>query len=285
MKRCPQCGGDVTKGTFCNSCAKEIFYKEFFEKGIEEFEQLICSDCGRFFSKGTWHSYTNLSVTILKALRPFIDKQLTKPIHYELEFDDDTLFEMEDPLFYENHFVKNKYRCVAFMLTEDYEVEIPILVRQNQCPGCSKKDGEYFQSILQVRNATDEIVLELESLLAQFEKKNVHANKMIKQKTGVDLYMTDQAGTKSIAQKLQQKFGGEFSIHPQIFSRDKQTSKDVYRLTVLYRAPKFIIGDVIKDKFGHELEVTSIGSKVYGKYLKNNKKAHLDFRDLDPKFI
>jgi NMD protein affecting ribosome stability and mRNA decay len=84
------------------------------------------------------------------------------------------------------------------------------------------RHSQYFEAILQLRNPNDELI-------------NFVRNQVKTLKNGVDMYISDQRFTRAMGNKMKKAFKGELKMSRKIFTRNKQTSKDVYRVTVLFR--------------------------------------------------
>tara|TARA_Y100000310_G_scaffold159627_1_gene159268 strand:- start:30100 stop:30414 length:315 start_codon:yes stop_codon:yes gene_type:complete len=90
-----------------------------------------------------------------------------------------------------------------------------------------------FQAIIQLRpknKETYDFVLDLIQ-----HRKNCLINKEVLQKTGIDIYINDKSYAMSIGKKLKKKFKGTITLSRKLFSRDRVTSKAVYRVTVCFR--------------------------------------------------
>ena len=79
--------------------------------------------------------------------------------------------------------------------------------------------------------------------------------------------ITTNMETERIALELQREFGGEVKVNTKLFSRNKQTSKDIFRLNALVKLPDFESGDVLqnynKQKKREELLiVTGLGKQI-----------------------
>ena len=91
----------------------------------------------------------------------------------------------------------------------------------------------YYEAILQLRPNNPLLVLFVKDQLAR--RKNVFISKEISTKYGTDLYLTDKKFARDIARKLKQNFNGTIKTSAALYSRDRLTSKLVYRLTVCFR--------------------------------------------------
>ena len=105
------------------------------------------------------------------------------------------------------------------------------------------KHDKYYQGILQLRNVPKEII---DYVLDRFESQKVGIAKIVKLKTGIDIYSASNKFSKKIAHYLYKNYGGEIKENPKLFSRDSQTGKNIYRMNILFRCPDYLPGEVIK---------------------------------------
>lgn len=94
-------------------------------------------------------------------------------------------------------------------------------------------NGVYWEGIIQVRPKNKEVIDFVRCLVKK--RTDVRISKEFFFKYGADLYLTNQRITRDIGRRLKNQFGGELKITKKIYGRDRQTSKDVYRATVLFR--------------------------------------------------
>ncbi len=141
-----------------------------------------------------------------------------------------------------------------------------------------KSNDKYFEGILQLRNITQEIIDFIEKKLNKTKELNI--SKIVEQKKGLDLYMTDKRKMERLALDLQKEFGGILKKSPQLFSKNRQTSKNIYRLNICLKFCDFKKGDVIKVNNKY-IKVTNTGKKISGIDLTFNKKISLDVEDFE----
>jgi NMD protein affecting ribosome stability and mRNA decay len=138
-------------------------------------------------------------------------------------------------------------------------------------------NSDYFEGILQLRNVTDEVVKfavhEIES------RKDSNISKLKKVKNGVDIYMAPQRFLRSLGIKLQGKFGGQLITSKRLHTRNRLTSRDVYRVNLLFRMASFKKGDVIEYK-GDKIKIVAMNKQVLAKDFATGKKLNLRFKDL-----
>ncbi|MBU1103947.1 MAG: 60S ribosomal export protein NMD3 [Nanoarchaeota archaeon] len=91
---------------------------------------------------------------------------------------------------------------------------------------------DYYEAIIQLRPPTEEIIAFIKN---QCKKRKEAITKIVTLKTGIDLYITSQKFARTLGAKLKRNFGGELKITKKIHTKDRQTSKDIYRATILFR--------------------------------------------------
>ena len=139
------------------------------------------------------------------------------------------------------------------------------------------ENRQYFEGILQLRNTDKELV--------DFVKKDICKNKevwvakQIKSKNGVDLYLSSQKYLVNLGKKLQKRFKGELKISRKLYSQSRLTGKKIYRVTVLFRAHKFKIGDIVEYR-GEDIKIKSLGNRMGGCDLKTGKRIRFDYKEI-----
>lgn len=136
---------------------------------------------------------------------------------------------------------------------------------------------EYFEGSLQLRNPTTAMLKHVLRLIE--EKGDVHIAKQVKHKDGLDLYLSSQKFLQVLGKKLQQNYSGQLSISRKLFSQNRQTSKPVYRLNVLFRHHDVRKGQTINYR-GEDYEVLFATTKIRAKNKKTGKSVTLDYDQL-----
>ncbi|MBI2671456.1 hypothetical protein HYX16_00820 [Candidatus Woesearchaeota archaeon] len=93
--------------------------------------------------------------------------------------------------------------------------------------------SSYYEAILQLRPDNDKVRQFVVDRLK--ERKNIFVSKTVELKTGVDLYLSDQRFARALGKKLKRSFKGKLIMSRSLYGRNKQTSKDIYRVTVCFR--------------------------------------------------
>ncbi len=146
----------------------------------------------------------------------------------------------------------------------------------DSCPVCSKNHGQAYNGILQLRNPTDEILRFIEDEIFKEHEKGNYCIKTNIVRNGVDYYLAKSQFVRSLGKKLLQIFGGEFLETAKLVTKNRQTSKDLYRTTVLFRYPCFKKGDIVSYK-GRDVKIINFAKKVYVLDLKTNKKENVRY--------
>lgn len=262
-KFCPRCGRSLADSESCD-CNNKI------DKIV--IEPLQISEFNRFFEKNEWHHFQNIDHLLEEHIHKYSGK--TAPVSIE-------------PF----QFVpKPKERItIKAVIHETPPIPVSFRLSYRQCDFGQKNKTGYFEGILQLRNSTASVLAFLKKEMQSVERKGVFITKTVSTKDGVDLYFTDKNHMKLIGQHIAHRFGGTISLNAQLFSRNKQTSKDIYRLNVLVTLPSFSSGDVISFQYlkkGQQLvQVKRLGKIMQGVNLETGKIVGFEMKyckDISP---
>lgn len=103
--------------------------------------------------------------------------------------------------------------------------------------------SNYFQGILQIRNPSPEII---QFVKKQFDKSEHFIAREVKVRGGIDFYSSNNRFSKKLGRQMYEQFGGEFKESAKLFTRNRITGKNVYRVNILYRVPDIMKGDIVK---------------------------------------
>ena len=135
----------------------------------------------------------------------------------------------------------------------------------------------YFEGILQLRNPNDEVINFITSQINKREGVFITAEKKVS--NGIDFYITSQKYLQTIGKKLKKSFQGELKISSKLHTKNKLTSKNVYRVNVLFRLAKYNLGDTLTFK-GTKIKILKMGKKILAKEIKTGKKLNINYKDL-----
>jgi|GEM_PF-1467262 len=134
----------------------------------------------------------------------------------------------------------------------------------------------YYEAILQLRNPNKQV---LNLVKEEIERRKVGVAKIEEVRNGYDYYLADQRFSRQVGKKLKNKFKGILKVTAKLYSVSRQTGKQIFRLTVLYRRPSFKVGDAVTIQ-GEKMRIKSMGKEVVG-ILESGKKVKYKFKDLE----
>ena len=138
-------------------------------------------------------------------------------------------------------------------------------------------DDNYFEGILQLRNTCTDV---LDFAIMEIKKNDPEGISKVKLvANGFDVYVKKQRFLRSLGTKLQKKFHGQILISKRLHTRSRETSRDLYRVNLLFRPSPFKRGDIIDYK-GDKIIVLAVHKKILAKDIKTGKKLALSFKGL-----
>jgi NMD protein affecting ribosome stability and mRNA decay len=143
-----------------------------------------------------------------------------------------------------------------------------------------KYPPNYFQGILQLRNCKEEVIDFVENQIKKAGREDVYVSKKLNVVGGVDIYLTSNKFLRLLGKKLKKSFNGELKESEKLFSRNRQTQKNIYRLNVLFRLTNLKKGDIVEFR-GRKVKIMSIGSKVQAKEVETGKRIILKLNELN----
>jgi nonsense-mediated mRNA decay protein 3 len=135
-----------------------------------------------------------------------------------------------------------------------------------------RMNDQYFEGVLQLRGLSEE---QLDTLVEHIKSKDCRISKHKIQKSGVDLYLTSQKLIRDLEKWTNKRFNCYSKLTNTLHTKDKNTGKDLYRLTLLVVFLKYKPGDIM-DYDGEEVKITSLGKKPCGRAVKSGKRMFLD---------
>lgn len=258
---CPNCGSLLCgEKELCSLCSKPDF-------NFKDIHIVLCNSCNSYHSRNKWVKFKDLDVAIkniaflcikAKVQIKHLPKELKEKI---LDYKAGVKTDIFIPVKHGHH-----------------EFELPAKLEVTLCNKCAKKGSQYFEAILQLRNSTEEILQFVRNEVERQKKKGIYINKEVPVEKysikDVDLYLTNQTYAKTLAEKIKKNFGGTIRKNAKHFSLNWQTTRTLYRLSILLQLPNYKKNDVIKHE-SHLYRIISLGDKIHVIDLKTNHKTSL----------
>jgi nonsense-mediated mRNA decay protein 3 len=275
LKFCPHCGEETDE--LIDDVCKDCFIRTF--KAVEalpELEIRVCPNCGAYYQRGNW---------IEGDLQKGITDEVLRNIKVSDMFEKSEIkvdCELGEP---PGGIVPAVLRIEGEIFNQSIKEEhnFNIKIKRESCVRCSRMSGGYYEAIVQIRTegrrpSREEIDSCLVILAERVEGHASFVTKMLDVKGGVDLYIASKSAAQDGAREIIKRFGGERRVSPKLIGR--RGGRDLYRLTILVRLPRFVSGDIVYFR-GRVVLLTSISKHTEGIYLENGMKAgKLDLSDL-----
>jgi NMD protein affecting ribosome stability and mRNA decay len=213
MKFCAKCGarGD-TKDGLCDKCHTNM------NPLLEVPKQMnikSCEGCGNFLHRNLWKRYPTTEDAVESILRDSIKTR--RKIKIQAKADDE--------------------KAEAEVDVDDGKEKhsISIKIEESICHKCRKLIGKYFEGVLQLRDVDEKVLDYVAKDIESNADNGVFVKEIIEHKTGMDLQVTSRKYLMGLGKKLRKRFGGTVKRTSRLFSKSRETSKEIHRLTVLYR--------------------------------------------------
>jgi len=224
-----------------------------------------CS-CKKYLERNRWKPYKSLKGVIARKIRAQLPR--AKPSFRSVEFPEKPKQKVEN-------------KIIAKVKGKEYVVKV--ILKLSKCKLCEKEGSDYYEAILQVRSSNigvlERSVEFLKKRVENLRHKGVFINKVKRLADGYDLYMTNKRVAQALGRELCETYGGIFKASPHLYSRSRQTSKNIYRVNVFVRLPGFEKGDIILYD-NRVFVVEKLGKKIKLLDLEKNSFISADYSKL-----
>mgnify|MGYP002344076231 CR=1 FL=1 len=241
---CVKCGKEErTYDSLCSSC---YLQSNRFTQLPDHLDLQQCAHCDDYLMDKRWSHYDNELDAIYDhvAAHLLVRKDaIVRDLDIEAEEID-----------------RKSYRVhvVATLAHEDLEAveetETIVRVKRNVCPKCNKIQGNYYESIVQVRptgkrfsdDEREDILRRATSYInaASKESRDAFMAKAMQAHGGYDLYISTIALGKTLARELVSMYGAEYKESSSLQGR--KDGMDIYRVTYLVRLPPYRVRDIVE---------------------------------------
>lgn len=224
----------------------------------------VCTSCGQFLWRGEYQPMSMdkaLSMAAGSALKVIKEARLIECVADIVPRDE------------YNYSVTLRCKLAISDFEADALATTIVRVKNTVCRICSRRTGNYYESILQVRTSAKEIQSDLmDEVLARVEKivddaaatnPNAFITKMELVPGGVDVYLSMIALGREISKTLSDLYCAETDESSKLVGQTRD-GIDMYRVSYLVRLPEFHVGDVVRygKKYYLLTRVSNSGGKI-----------------------
>ena len=135
----------------------------------------------------------------------------------------------------------------------------------------------YFEATIQLRNVTQEVI---DYVVKEIDSKGIVISREIELENGMDFNVDNKTFARQLGKQLQTTFSGAVKMSASVFSRDKMSSKEVYRVTMLFKLFPMKVGDSFSYK-GKQYNILTLGYKMVAEDVETKKRRTLTFIELE----
>jgi len=240
--KCIVCG--EREAAINGMCSKCFLESKRFVNPPKKVEISICPRCGAVKIGNKW-DYN------LKR-----DDGINKILSLETGLKDDRVSDTFSWKILENQNLLDVEYRINFKDEEKIEIShVPLIIKIQTCPRCSKYSGDYFESILQLRSGRKlekQELKEIRDFVMETIKKEMLRNPelyILKEEArdgGFDLYLSSNSSTRTISKKISEQYGAAVKESPHLAG--VKDGEKFYRVTYSVRLPDYGVGDFIKSQ-------------------------------------
>lgn len=260
---CVECG--ISTDRTVNGLCMDCFLKDRSLVSLPDHVDLfVCTSCGQFLWRGEYQPMAfekALSMAARSALGVIREARLvecTADISPRDEY---------------NYSVTLRCRLSISDFEADALASTIVRVKNSVCKICSRRTGNYYESILQIRTSAKAIPADLmDEVLARVERvvdnaaatnPNAFVTKMELVPGGVDVYLSLIALGRELSKTLSDLYCAETDESSKLVGQSRD-GIDMYRVSYLVRLPDFHVGDVVRygKKYYLLTRVSNSGGKI-----------------------
>jgi nonsense-mediated mRNA decay protein 3 len=243
LRFCVKCGKEIEKAL--DGCCSECYLNgKTFTTAPHHVDLEVCAVCGEFLLNGKWvpadkrTAVEDAAVEKMGVLRGSKVRSVS------------TYSEEQDPRTY---LVKINTELAVEGSSRTSECSTVVRIKNTVCKRCSRVQGNYYESILQIRSeekavpedTRNDVVSMIMNYVDQQSKSNrqYFVTKVEEMHGGADIYLSSITLGRTIARMISDMYSGETKESAKLVGRSE--GQDVYRITYLVRLPEFRVGDVV----------------------------------------
>jgi len=256
---CIECGKSLEKDEIINGLCIDCYRKFYSLFDVKDTDIDICRKCFSFRHRDKWITVKTSDLTevvrqILKVKSPFLTEKHGKvEISFEnIEFERKTVEDTVTAVVKVVGIGKPIPKVPVYKEVKNLKLNLHFTL----CQKCSKLKREYFEAIIQLRGESEHVDKALNITLniinSIFNKRKMNGKAFItkikKTRGGTDIYFGSNRIARMVAYHLRDELGAKVVETRKIVSKDRQTSKNVYRQTFSVRLLPFKKGDILEIK-------------------------------------
>jgi|SaaInlLV_10m_DNA_2_1039722.scaffolds.fasta_scaffold00946_11 NMD protein affecting ribosome stability and mRNA decay len=274
--KCLKCGETAKIQQLCKKCFLDSYSNII---GFKKFNLAVCMDCSSYCYGKQFRPAISQDKDLLKTIRKAFyenTKFKQKPEKFEIKVKIPKHTKKQGTKLYLKVRISVLTRIgegkSALIKKEEFEFQLRF--KYGICEKCNLGRSNYFEGRIQLRNDKNHSFEKAAEFIREKVKKakNIFITKEMKTKNGIDFYATSQKYIQTVGAELSKRFGGELKITSSLQTMDWTTSKELYRVDVLFRLSEFNVGDIIKINKKLILAKSISGKMASGFDLKNNNK-------------
>ncbi len=260
---CVECG--ISTDHLVNGMCMECFLKDRTLVSLPDHVDLFtCTSCGQFLWRGEYQSMAPekaISLAAKSGLSCIREGRVVKV---------NTVIEPRDSY---NYAVTLQCRVAISDFETDAVATTIVRVKNTVCKICSRRTGNYYEAILQVRTSEkalspdlqDEVLKKIEDFVDYTATTNPNAfiTKMEIVPGGVDVYLSMIALGRELVKLLGDQYCAETDESSKLVGQTRD-GIEMYRVSYLVRLPEFHLGDIVRygKKYYLLTRISNTGGKI-----------------------
>ncbi|MFP4189958.1 MAG: NMD3-related protein [Candidatus Woesearchaeota archaeon] len=244
----------------------EIDQPRLLPDDMKEISIRYCESSMTYRLNNKWKEYEDISEVLDDTVNNALKKKVDKDTEIEVE-----------PVMKGEKIKELIITAKKKGVTEQKKVKA--IVDRTMNPAYSKRFSNYLEGTLQLRNVDEGMFTFLQDQLSIAEKRFSHVIDLREKDKAIDIDMTSQKEIEKIAKNMQKEFGGELKMDYKLHTRDKQTQKELHRLTATVILPDVKKGDHIESGDQVYKVVAIMGNKMKVSDLDTGKNKMMSLKD------
>ena len=260
---CVECG--INTNQLVNGLCMECFLKDRTLVSLPDHVDLsVCTSCGQFLWHGEYQAMASEKAIALAAKSALTCIREGKVVKVN------AVIEPRDNY---NYAVTLQCKVAISDFETDAVASTIVRIKNTVCKICSRRTGNYYEAILQVRTSEktlspalqDEVLKKIEDFVDYTATTNPNAfiTKMEIVPGGVDVYLSMIALGRELVKLLGDQYCAETDESSKLVGQTRD-GIEMYRVSYLVRLPEFHLGDIVRygKKYYQLIRISNSGGKL-----------------------